>query len=241
MARWPARCCGLAPVGRLERQAEPAEILDHRRLEVGPAAFAVDILDAQQQAAAEGCRHALVLDALWAWPRCGQRSPFRLGAKRRTRNVRFRVAPAAMAKLWSRERVDARRDGDGHRDGTGSSHHAGSAFGAVPGDGAAPCGARPAAAAARRGSRGSSMSSCSSRSRRSRPRPSGGGRRRSCAPSHQERFATASDEDYRASGQSRPKVRTLRAVAAAVLDGTLDLESLPQRSAEERPRRARSG
>ena len=48
-----------------------------------------------------------------------------------------------------------------------------------------------------------------------------------------ERFATASDEDYRASGQSRPKVRTLRAVAAAVLDGTLDLESLPQRSAED--------
>ena len=48
-----------------------------------------------------------------------------------------------------------------------------------------------------------------------------------------ERLAAASDEDYRASGQSRPKVRTLRAVAAAVLDGTLDLESLPQRSAED--------
>ena len=48
-----------------------------------------------------------------------------------------------------------------------------------------------------------------------------------------ERFATASDEDYRASGQSRPKVRTLRAVAAAVLDGTLDLESLPRLSAED--------
>jgi DNA-3-methyladenine glycosylase II len=48
-----------------------------------------------------------------------------------------------------------------------------------------------------------------------------------------ERFATASDEDYRASGQSRPKVRTLRAVAAATLDGSLDLDRLPQMSAEE--------
>lgn len=48
-----------------------------------------------------------------------------------------------------------------------------------------------------------------------------------------ERLAAASDEDYRASGQSRPKVRTLRAVAAAVLDGTLDLESLPRLSAED--------
>lgn len=48
-----------------------------------------------------------------------------------------------------------------------------------------------------------------------------------------ERLAAASDEDYRAAGQSRPKVRTLRTVAAAVLDGTLDLESLPQLSAED--------
>ncbi len=56
-----------------------------------------------------------------------------------------------------------------------------------------------------------------------------------------ERFATASDEDYRASGQSRPKVRTLRAVAAAVLDGTLDLESLPQVERRGRPRRAGPG
>lgn len=48
-----------------------------------------------------------------------------------------------------------------------------------------------------------------------------------------ERLAAASDEDYRASGQSRPKVRTLRAVAAAVLDGTLDLDSLPRMSADD--------
>lgn len=47
-----------------------------------------------------------------------------------------------------------------------------------------------------------------------------------------ERLAAASDEDYRACGQSRPKVRTLRAVAAAVLDGTLDLDSLPLMGAE---------
>lgn len=48
-----------------------------------------------------------------------------------------------------------------------------------------------------------------------------------------ERLAAASDEDYRASGQSRPKVWTLRAVAAAVLDGTLDLDSLPRMSADD--------
>lgn len=47
-----------------------------------------------------------------------------------------------------------------------------------------------------------------------------------------ERLAAASDEDYRACGQSRPKTRTLRAVAAAVLDGTLDLEALPAMEAE---------
>ncbi len=48
-----------------------------------------------------------------------------------------------------------------------------------------------------------------------------------------ERLVAASDEDFRASGQSRPKVRTLRAVAAAVLDGSLDLDRLPQMSAEK--------
>lgn len=47
-----------------------------------------------------------------------------------------------------------------------------------------------------------------------------------------ERFAAASDEDYRAAGQSRPKVRTLRAVAAAVLDGSLDLDGLADLPAE---------
>ncbi len=48
-----------------------------------------------------------------------------------------------------------------------------------------------------------------------------------------ERLAAASDDDYRACGQSRPKARTLRAVAAAVLDGTLDLASLPHMRAED--------
>lgn len=40
------------------------------------------------------------------------------------------------------------------------------------------------------------------------------------------RLASASAEDYRAAGQSRPKERTLRAIAAAVLDGSLDLDAL---------------
>ncbi|MGU9979720.1 DNA-3-methyladenine glycosylase family protein [Phreatobacter sp. HK31-P] len=48
-----------------------------------------------------------------------------------------------------------------------------------------------------------------------------------------ERLAAASDDDYRACGQSRPKVRTLRAVAMAVLDGTLDLDTLPMMNAED--------
>jgi DNA-3-methyladenine glycosylase II len=41
-----------------------------------------------------------------------------------------------------------------------------------------------------------------------------------------ETLAAGSDEAYRAAGQSRPKTRTLRAAAAAVLDGSLDLDSL---------------
>ncbi len=41
-----------------------------------------------------------------------------------------------------------------------------------------------------------------------------------------EALASGSDEDFRAAGQSRPKTRTLRAVAAAVLDGSLDLDGL---------------
>jgi DNA-3-methyladenine glycosylase II len=41
-----------------------------------------------------------------------------------------------------------------------------------------------------------------------------------------ERLAGATDADFRAAGQSGPKVRTLRALAAATLDGTLDLDGL---------------
>ncbi|WP_439572328.1 DNA-3-methyladenine glycosylase family protein [Phreatobacter sp.] len=47
-----------------------------------------------------------------------------------------------------------------------------------------------------------------------------------------ERLAGASDEDYRAAGQSRPKVRTLRAVAEAVRDGSLDLDTLAAMEAD---------
>ncbi|WP_296573876.1 DNA-3-methyladenine glycosylase 2 family protein [Phreatobacter sp.] len=47
-----------------------------------------------------------------------------------------------------------------------------------------------------------------------------------------ERLAAASDEDFRAAGQSRPKIRTLRSLAAAVLDGTLGLDALPAMEAE---------
>lgn len=39
-------------------------------------------------------------------------------------------------------------------------------------------------------------------------------------------LAAASDEDFRAAGQSRPKIRTLRAIAAAVLDGALDFDAI---------------
>lgn len=47
-----------------------------------------------------------------------------------------------------------------------------------------------------------------------------------------ERLAGASDADYRAAGQSRPKIRTLRSLAAAVLDGALDLDGLALLEAE---------
>jgi DNA-3-methyladenine glycosylase II len=48
-----------------------------------------------------------------------------------------------------------------------------------------------------------------------------------------EALAAGSDEAYRAAGQSRPKTRTLRAVAAAVLAGTLDLDQIGSLPAEE--------
>jgi DNA-3-methyladenine glycosylase II len=46
-------------------------------------------------------------------------------------------------------------------------------------------------------------------------------------------LTAATDEDFRAAGQSRPKIRTLRAISAAVLDGSLDLGALETLEADE--------
>ena len=48
-----------------------------------------------------------------------------------------------------------------------------------------------------------------------------------------ERLATASDEELRTAGLSAPKIRTLRGIAAAVAEGSLPLESLAERPADE--------
>ncbi|MBN8938331.1 MAG: DNA-3-methyladenine glycosylase 2 family protein [Rhizobiales bacterium] len=48
-----------------------------------------------------------------------------------------------------------------------------------------------------------------------------------------EILGSASDEDYRAAGLSRPKVRTLRAISAAVTEGGLDLGALDRHDADE--------
>ncbi len=48
-----------------------------------------------------------------------------------------------------------------------------------------------------------------------------------------EGFLAASDETLRLAGLSRPKQRTLRAISAAIIDGTLDLEALRQCTPEE--------
>ncbi|WP_204306356.1 hypothetical protein, partial [Stenotrophomonas maltophilia] len=48
-----------------------------------------------------------------------------------------------------------------------------------------------------------------------------------------EVLGSASDEDYRAAGLSRPKVRTLRAISAAVTEGDLDLAALDRHDADE--------
>lgn len=45
-------------------------------------------------------------------------------------------------------------------------------------------------------------------------------------------LAAAGDEDFRAAGQSRPKIRTLRAMAAAVLDGSLDFDAIGRLEAD---------
>ncbi len=45
-------------------------------------------------------------------------------------------------------------------------------------------------------------------------------------------LAAASDEDFRAAGQSRPKIRTLRAISAAALDGSLDFDAVGRLDAD---------
>jgi DNA-3-methyladenine glycosylase II len=45
-------------------------------------------------------------------------------------------------------------------------------------------------------------------------------------------LAAGSDDDFRAAGQSRPKVRTLRAIADAVRDGSLDLDAIGRLDAD---------
>jgi DNA-3-methyladenine glycosylase II len=48
-----------------------------------------------------------------------------------------------------------------------------------------------------------------------------------------EGFLAASDETLRLAGLSRPKQRTLRAISAAIVDGTLDLDGLQHCTPEE--------
>lgn len=49
---------------------------------------------------------------------------------------------------------------------------------------------------------------------------------RAVVPFRSDILLTASDETLRAAGLSAPKIRTLRAIAQAILDGRLDLEGL---------------
>lgn len=46
-------------------------------------------------------------------------------------------------------------------------------------------------------------------------------------------IASASDEDLRSAGLSGPKIRTLRAIAAAIAEGALPLDALAERPADE--------
>ena len=53
------------------------------------------------------------------------------------------------------------------------------------------------------------------------------------APLTAEGIAAAPEEAFREAGLSRPKIRTLRAIAAAVASGALPLDSLHEREADE--------
>jgi DNA-3-methyladenine glycosylase II len=53
------------------------------------------------------------------------------------------------------------------------------------------------------------------------------------APLTPERLLAASDDDWRAAGMSRPKIRTLRALATALTDRSLDLDVLHRSTPEE--------
>ena len=73
---------GLPPHRLLPLEAEPGEVFSDRRLELGPAARRVDVLDAQQEPPACARAMSKLSSADSAWPRC--RGPFGLGAKRKT-------------------------------------------------------------------------------------------------------------------------------------------------------------
>jgi DNA-3-methyladenine glycosylase II len=53
------------------------------------------------------------------------------------------------------------------------------------------------------------------------------------APLTPERVLVATDEDWRAAGMSRPKIRALRALAAALVERTLDLDLLNEATPDE--------
>ena len=79
---------GLTPMGRLEGDPQPGEVLDHRRFEMRRAAGAVDILDAQQQPAAKHGRQPLVLQRAQRMAEMEQS----VGARGETQDrLRFRV------------------------------------------------------------------------------------------------------------------------------------------------------
>ncbi len=83
-----AKMLGLATVGGLEGDAEPGQVLQHRRFQMRRAAGAVDILDAQQQASAEDGGQPLVLQSAQRMAEMEQA----VGARREAQDgPRFRV------------------------------------------------------------------------------------------------------------------------------------------------------
>jgi len=93
---------GLFSHGALPIKPQPSQILVNRRLEFGPCARKIYVLDAQQKAPAAFLGELIIPQRRKTWPRC--RKPFGEGAKRNTRREIEMLEQVLIAKVYQLSR-----------------------------------------------------------------------------------------------------------------------------------------